>query len=108
MIEGDQGIEINDLPGRLVTPGLLHPRRPGAGRRLRRRLLRKLLEQTRFRHRRLSIFGTGAENQIHPETATGKNSQPLSAPRSIKGMLDKVDGKLEAGMSGLFQAPAIA
>jgi hypothetical protein len=32
----------------------------------------------------------------------------LSAPRSIKGMLDKVDGKLEAGMSGLFQAPAIA
>ena len=88
MIEGDQGIEINDLPGRLVTPGLLHPRRPGAGRQLRRRLLRKLLEQTRSRalgqraavHRRLPISRTGASNQIHSETATGKNSQPLSSP----------------------------
>ena len=54
MIERDQGIEINDLPGRLVAPGLLHPRGPGANRSLRSQLLRKLLEQTRSRHRRLS------------------------------------------------------
>ena len=58
MIERDQGIEINDLPGRLVAPRLLHPRRPRTDRSLRCQLLRKLLEQTRSRHRRFSTSRT--------------------------------------------------
>src|SRR5690242_5316407 len=79
MIGRDQGVEVNHLPGRLVTPRHLHPRGPRTDRALRGRLLRKLLEQIRSRHRRLSTSNAIAGNQISVETATGKNSHPLSA-----------------------------
>src|SRR5689334_23399034 len=78
MIGRDQGVEVNHLPGRLVTPRHLHPRGPPTDRALRGRLLRKLLEQIRSRHRRLSTSNAIAGNQISVETATGKNSHPLS------------------------------
>src|ERR1051326_3811662 len=58
--------------------GSLHPRGPRTDRALRGRLLRKLLEQIRSRHRRLSTSNPIAGNQISVETATGKNSPPLS------------------------------
>ena len=79
MIGRDQGVEINHLPGRFVTPGLLHPRRSRTDRSLRCRLLRKFLEQTRSPHRRFSTSNVMTGNQIVAETATGKNSQPLSS-----------------------------
>jgi hypothetical protein len=78
MIVRDQGVEINDLPGRLVTPGLLHPRRSRTHRSLWCPLLRKLLEQTRSRHRRFSTSSVMTGNQITAGTATGKNSHTLS------------------------------
>jgi hypothetical protein len=69
-VDSDQGIEINHLPGRLVAPWLLHPRRPRAGRPLRCRLSRKLLEQNRSRHRRFSTSSVMTGNQIVAVTAT--------------------------------------
>src|SRR3954447_26814283 len=78
MIERDQGVEVNHLPGRLVTPRYLHPWGSRTDRSLRGRLLRKLLEQLRSRHRRLSTSNPIAGNQISVETATGKNSHTLS------------------------------
>src|SRR5690349_9840653 len=82
MIGRDQGVEVNHLPGRLVTPRHLHPRGPRTDRALRGRLLRKLLEQIRSRHRRLSTSNAIAGNQISVETATGKNSHPLTVTPS--------------------------
>src|SRR3954451_1467506 len=83
MIGRDQGVEVNHLPGRLVTPRYLHPRGSRTDRSLRGRLLRKLLEQLRSRHRRLSTSNPIAGNQISVETATGKNSHTLSATVSL-------------------------
>src|SRR5690242_1261626 len=83
MIGRDQGVEVNHLPGRLVTPRHLHPRGPPTDRALRGRLLRKLLEQIRSRHRRLSTSNAIAGNQISVETATGKNSHPLTPVKGI-------------------------
>src|SRR5689334_23734362 len=83
MIGRDQGVEVNHLPGRLVTPRHLHPRGPPTDRALRGRLLRKLLEQIRSRHRRLSTSNAIAGNQISVETATGKNSHPLRVSRMM-------------------------
>jgi hypothetical protein len=63
-----------------------------------------LLEQTRSRHRRLSTSRTGAENQIHAETATGKNSQPLSEAGYIErceGLRDRRTGRLKLTEKGL-------
>src|SRR5690349_23889993 len=85
MIGRDQGVEVNHLPGRLVTPRHLHPRGPRTDRALRGRLLRKLLEQIRSRHRRLSTSNAIAGNQISVETATGKNSHPLSEAGTGQG-----------------------
>src|SRR3954469_3066419 len=82
MIECDQGVEVNDLPCRLVTPRYLHPWASRTDRSLRGRLLRKLLEQLRSRHRRLSTSNPIAGNQISVETATGKNSHTLSGMAS--------------------------
>jgi hypothetical protein len=78
MIGRDQSIEINHLPGRLVTPGLLHPRHSRTDRSLRSQLLRKFLEQTRSRHRRFSTSSVMTGSQIAIVTATDKNSHTLT------------------------------
>jgi hypothetical protein len=95
MIGRDQGIEVNDLPGRLVTSWLLHPRGSRTDRSLRSQLLRKLLEQTRSRHRRFSTSNVMTGNQIAAGTATDKNSHTLSAPEetitAMKAFLEGSD-----------------
>ena len=84
MIVRDQGIEINDLPGWLVAPWLLHPRGSRTHRSLRSQLLRKLLEQTRSRHRRFSTSSVMTGNQIAAVTATDKNSHTLRLASTTK------------------------
>src|SRR5690348_3653812 len=95
MIGRDQGVEVNHLPGRLVTPRHLHPRGPRTDRALRGRLLRKLLEQIRSRHRRLSTSNAIAGNQISVETATGKNSHPLRVEWSGTGRSSPISSRIE-------------
>jgi hypothetical protein len=85
MIGRNQGVEINHLPGRLVAPRHLHSRGSRTDRSFRCQLLRKLLEQTRSRHRRFSTSNAMTGNQIAAVTATGKNSHTLSRNQARLG-----------------------